>query len=79
MTVVVLFYDIIQSDGLRYFHNDLLQAFQNFEKTLKAFFLKTESLTIFIKFFSKYTIFYMSPSFMSSNTQIGSNDQPVKC
>ena len=38
MTVVVLFYDIIQSDGLRYFHNDLLQAFQNFEKTLKAFF-----------------------------------------
>ena len=52
MTVVVLFYDIIQSDGLRYFHSDLLQAFQNFEKTLKAFFLKTESLTIFIKFFS---------------------------
>ena len=40
MTVVVLFYDIIQSDGLRYFHNDLLQAFQNFEKTLKAFFFK---------------------------------------
>ena len=38
MTVVVLFYDIIQSDGLRHFPNDLLQAFQNFEKTLKAFF-----------------------------------------
>ena len=46
MTAVEFFYGIIQSDGLRYFYNDLLRVFQKLEKTLKKKFLKTDSFAI---------------------------------